>query len=466
MSLPLLLTISSSYLRIGFRIYFTFAFFLIGFLGDKCLASRNQRSLAVRKSVSLTSMTGWLTDMTLLKAIIGFRRLPGGPWFGMFMIVCTALSLISDFAVTGLVRTVTVPSRCPFGTGLVIPNSSTTLDWSVVPNNGAPYLVAAQAQITSATNGGLVGIYWKVNRDLNFRADTVDVAGQWNCTDINHDIEYVANTTPLAIAEDLIQRGYIYDNNKGSYCRSSYGNGTFSHLIVWDTSVPGVDMGVSFDIRASIDLTPGGPDPKIMKSFHCALNGTGVEWILPMINTTGTLLLWCDNLQGNIYDGSGTGARNDSGLILEQYLNSMVMVIGGNGYLISTPGTTGDGGGNTQGCLVTRTSLPLEIIILFAIISIFVVVVIVDLVILSYGFKTTISAGSWKSAEGGYLNKIKYEMPNSLLGWMAQSVREGVRRDDSGEMVKEKDLKFWGFTRRDQGIGFGVGLMAHQTAPE
>jgi hypothetical protein len=170
MSLLVFLDIDSSYLRIGFRIYFTLAFVLIGFLADKCLANRNRRRLADRKSVSLTYMTGWLTDVSLLKAIMGFRRLPGGNWFGMFMIVCSGLSLVSDIAVTGLVRTVTVPSRCLFGTGLVVPESNSSIS-SIPPNNGATVFVVEQAQITSVANGGLRGIYWKANRDLTFRAD-------------------------------------------------------------------------------------------------------------------------------------------------------------------------------------------------------------------------------------------------------------------------------------------------------
>ena len=200
-------------------------------------------------------MTGWLTNVSLLKATISFRSLPGSSWFGMFMFVCNVLSLVSDLAVTGLVRTVTVPSRCPFGTGLVVPDSNSSI--TSTANNGAAYSVIAQAQITSVANGVLVGIYWKANQDLTFRADEVDLAGQWNCADVDDDIKYVADTTPVAIIEDLIQKGYIYGpGDQASYCRTTYGNGTFSHLIVWDSSAPLYDMGMSFDIRASIDLTP------------------------------------------------------------------------------------------------------------------------------------------------------------------------------------------------------------------
>jgi hypothetical protein len=229
MSLSILLDIDSSHLRIALRIYFTLAFLLIGFLADRYLANRNQRRLLARKSIPLDYMTGWLTNMSLLKAMMGFRRLPGGSWFGMFMFVCTILSLVSDLAVTGLVRAVTVPSRCLFGTGLVVPQADSNSS-VFAANNGAAYSVAGQAQITSAANGGLVGIYWKANRDLTFRADEVDLAGQWNCVDVNDDIEYVAGTNVVAIMDDLFRRGYLYGPGYGgAYVRSVYTNGTFSH---------------------------------------------------------------------------------------------------------------------------------------------------------------------------------------------------------------------------------------------
>ena len=365
------------------------------------------------------------------------------------MFVSTVLSQISDLAVTGLVQTVTVPSRCPFGTGLVVPDFNSPID-PIPASNGATYSVAAQAQLTSAANGGLVGIYWKANRDLTFRADEEDLAGQWNCVDMNDDITFITHATVWLIGEDLIQKGYLYGpGNQASDVDSDYGNGTFSHLILWDSSAPANDIGMSFDIRVSIDLTPDGPDPKIMKSFQCTMNGTGVEWVLSNLDSTGTLLEWIRGLQGNIYDGQGTAASNDSRSILERYLNTLVMVAGGNNYLINTPTITGSGGGNTQGCLVSRTSLPLEIIFLLTIVFVFVIAIFVDFIFGKIGRPLR------RAADPDYLNRIKNETPNSLLDWMAQSVRERIFRDDVGSTFKGEDLKLWGFSPRDNNIGLG-----------
>lgn len=84
----------------------------------------------------------------------------------------------------------------------------------------------------------------------------MDLAGQWNCIDMNEEIEFPAGTSIMAIAEDLIQRGYLYGPGNQSYgVHAAYENGTFSHLIWLDSSAPQSHSGMSFDIRASIDLT-------------------------------------------------------------------------------------------------------------------------------------------------------------------------------------------------------------------
>ena len=349
------------------------------------------------------------------------------------MIACTVLSLLSDLAVSGLVRSVNIPSRCTFGTGLVVPNAPVSLSWGAVPNNGAPYFVVAQAQLTSAANGGLVGIYWKANRYLSFRADTNDVAGQWNCTDVNNDIEYIASASQIVVIEDLIHRGLLYSNLL-SYCSSQYSDGTYSHLIVLDSSV-GASVGTTFNVRASIDLTPNGTDTKIMKSFICTMDAPDLEWVLQTFNSSATLSTWCLGLQGNVYDGTGTGASNNSGLMLAQYLNSLVMVAGGNDYLLATP-TSGDG---MQGCLAQRTSVPVEIVLLFAVVTFGVVGMAFYLVIFSL------------RPEG-----IK-NAPHSLLEWMGQAVQERV-----GRKISRRDLRQWGIGRNERN-SLGVQMLGQRS---
>ena len=44
-----------------------------------------------------------------------------------------------------------------------------------------PQFVSMQAQTISQSNGGLIGVYAKANRDLNFSANALDVIGGRNC---------------------------------------------------------------------------------------------------------------------------------------------------------------------------------------------------------------------------------------------------------------------------------------------
>ena len=217
-----------------------------------------------------------------------------------------------------------------------------------------------------------------------------------------------------------------------------------------------VELRGTFDVRASIDLTPDGPDPKIMKSFQCTMTGEGAMWVLENIDGLKTLSRWCLGLQANVYDGTGTGAKNNSGLMLEQYLNSMVMVAGGKDYLLSTPPTSGDGGGDTQGCQAQRTSVPLGIILLLNISTIGIVKMVVYLTILSLTMKSSSLEIGRKRPDSGNRKNVKRETPNSLIGWMTQAVREGVQWEDAGEIVKAENLKLWGFARRQTGVGFGI----------
>ena len=82
------------------------------------------------------------------------------------------------------------------------------------------YTIVSQEQPTSQSNGGMAGIYWKANADLNFRATSEDVVGSWNYTDIQHDIGYAANTTGSAILTSLQQMGYLYNTSTG--CWNNY----------------------------------------------------------------------------------------------------------------------------------------------------------------------------------------------------------------------------------------------------
>jgi hypothetical protein len=183
-----------------------------------------------------------------------------------------------------------------------------------------------------------------------------------------------------------------------------------------------------------------------MKSFYCTMDGPGVQWVLSGINSTETLLEWCTVLQGSIYDGSGTPASSDAGGILERLLNSIVMVEGGNNYLTSTPETSVSGGGNTQGCLVSRASVPIEIVLLLGLVSILLVIMIADFFLLACRHKRA-------TYQGQRVENV--DVPNGLVSWMLRSAREAIRDGYRERFITQMDLKFWGFGRKQDGR-FGV----------
>jgi hypothetical protein len=138
--------------------------------------------------------------------------------------------------------------------------------------------------------------------------------------------------------------------------------------------------------------------------------------------------------------------------MLEQFLNSIVMVAGGNNYLLNPPPKTGNGGGDTQGCRGQRTSVPLEIIILFVVVTVGVQAMAIYLVILRWPSLATSS----QCVDDDYIHKIRKCTPNNLLDWMTQAVRERVERVGDNDMIKANNLKFWGFGIRENGVTLGI----------
>jgi hypothetical protein len=127
-------------------------------------------------------MTGWLGGSQAALALLSLRTSPAG-WLGLLMLLTSLLWIAGDLAVSGLVSTVEVVSRCPFNTtGLIQVMSVKHVDaYFEITNVGPLFDLITQAQKTSLNNGGLDGIYAKVNADTNFRADRQDVLGQWMC---------------------------------------------------------------------------------------------------------------------------------------------------------------------------------------------------------------------------------------------------------------------------------------------
>jgi hypothetical protein len=274
-------------------------------------------------------MTGWLKGSDLLSLGWKLRTIPGG-WIGLAMMLVTAVDMISDLAVAGLVKTISVPSRCDFGTGIVIDETSGSI---LRPSpNGAPSSIAAQAQVTSANNAGLEGIYRKVNNATSFRADQQDILGAWVCAD-QGTITFDASYSPRRIADALYSKGYLYTrlpaHEVTTYSTSpNFFNATghFEHLVLWDTS-QGTNSGKTFDVRVAIDKTPQMNGKTEMWIFRCAMDAIDAEFITRGMASQLVLGSWAAYLQGSIYNGVGTTAWPETGRIISRKYSPKFVVV-------------------------------------------------------------------------------------------------------------------------------------------
>ncbi|OAP56975.1 hypothetical protein AYL99_09087 [Fonsecaea erecta] len=420
----ILLDYSGSDVRLFFRIFFVVAFILINLLGTKCLAARAKLRLIQRRTVPLPYMTSWLGSFDSLYALLAVRTLPGG-WLSLLMIFAYLLNLGSDFT-SALIKSVLVHDRCQFGTGLVVSSALV----QKVPWNGAPYTVVSQAQVISLLNDGLQGIYRKANRALDFSADASDVLGAWHCVRNPLELDYPWDVSASDIVASLQQHDLLYETP--CYVDANLGN--ISHLVIVDTSV-GENVGAVFDVRFSVDTTAYGNETKHMQSYQCTLNDTYGELqpVQETINSYLTLQNWVEIFQGSVYEGTGTPASNNTGGILEQALNSMTMVAGGDNYLLDSSHSS-----ETQGCLTQRTHILWELIMLSGV----TLLLLAFLLVLWFGLSLRLRMLSGH-IDAGDAAWIQENTPIGNFEWMAQAVRESQR--PRTVEVKAADLKHWHF---------------------
>ncbi|KIX98010.1 uncharacterized protein Z520_06089 [Fonsecaea multimorphosa CBS 102226] len=428
----ILLDYSGSDVRLFFRIFFVVAFILINLVGTKCLAARAKLRLFQRHTVPLPYMTSWLGSFDSLYALLVVKTLPGG-WLSLLMIFAYLLNLGSDFT-SALIKSVLVHDRCQFGTGLVV--QSALIEG--VPWNGAPYTVVSQAQTTSLLNDGLQGVYRKANRAVDFSADATDLLGNWHCVRNSLELDYPWDVSVDDIVVSLQQHDLLYDTPYA--VSASIGN--ISHLVIVDTSV-GDNVGAVFDVRFSVDTTAYGNETKHMQSYECSLNDTYGELqpVQEMIHSHDTLKNWAEVFQGAVYEGTGTPASNNTGGILEQVLNSMTMVAGGDNYLLDTSHSS-----ETQGCLTQRTHIFWELIMLAGL----TLLLLAFLLLFWFGLSIRIKilSGGTDAADAEW---IQENTPIGNFEWMAQAVRESQR--PRPVEVKTAHLKNWHFGGSSEGGG-------------
>jgi hypothetical protein len=381
-------------------------------------------------------MTGWLNGSDGPWAMWFLGASPSG-WLGYIMIFASLYGVASDLAVSGLVVTVNAVSRCPFNTSgpYVVEMQDTPMNLTIEPAPfGATYQMISQARLTSLQNGGLGGIYGKVNGDPSFRADSSDVVGQWKCQDSGADISFPMNASFDSIYQELDSQQLVF-TEYWSGCLDHHGDNINGRFLVWTTSSPqpGDLLAKPWDVRAAVDMTTDAyAAEQVMRPFLCQMDAPSLDVILAQTSIDWWFLSWCEEVRGHIYTdfASVAATTTDPGAVLESVMESLVMTAGAAWNLTQFPISD-----PSQGCLVARTEVSWVVVILFFLVAISTVAMIIYWITLSILIH-------WASRRYSpeQIKNIEDYTPNGLLSWMVQAVRETGLAE-----VGFKDLQGWSF---------------------
>ncbi|KAH9223354.1 hypothetical protein DL95DRAFT_518219 [Leptodontidium sp. 2 PMI_412] len=416
--------------------YFIIAFLLLGILGDECLKKYLKSSLSRNRSTRLNYMTGFLSGWTFISSAWDLRAIPGGLLLGPAMLLATILSPLTTLIIGALVKDVQISSRCSFPQGMVL-HPSGPFTFTEPPVNGRPKLEASNTQII-------------INTAPNFQAQTQDVLASWVCTDVNDDLTFQPATSPGQIITTLQNKGYQYGNTSNISLGPSLG---YEHLVIWSPS----DTFTPWDVRASISLNAQPTDDMVIRSFHCAVDNHAADQILTSMDSHWCMSDWIQGFQGGCYDGSGTPAIAGAAIFIEQYLNAMLMVQAGNNNLLQSVPAGSD---PTQGCLVTKASVPVEIFALVGVVGLLVLVTLLAWLVL-----LVVGCCAGKKVKG--MRDVLGYVPVSLTGWMLHAARESGARDarERAKVVTEaRELRQWRYGVDDEGVGRPMARLLREAA--
>jgi hypothetical protein len=445
---------SAAYIRLALRVYFTVVLLLIGFIGDQCCAMRVRLKIARDRRVAIPQMTGWLSGWGTVQAFWSFRTAPAG-WLGYLMLIASLLWLSSDLAVSGLVTTVEIPGRCPFSTKG--PHSVFTVErpfvYRRISSAGPLYDLISQAQITSIRNGGLGGIYAKVNDDPNFRADPKDILGQWRCNDTGViKPTFEADILPQYIQGNLTSGSYLF-NQTNCLCGGENTNGhgveLTTGLLLLSASQSSYPLA-PWDVRAAIDLTIPENQTKIFKLYECSMDAPSVEWLLAQVQPDVVLEGWCEQMQGYIF-----GSAENRGSVIASSLNNIMTNAGASWNNTGEPIIIED---PTQGCLAPQALVSWPVLLLFSMVSVAFFGILGYLVFLAvalYFFVRPSLSPSVSSASYSGKSKSEQPPPSGHLTWMHRAVQETPQ----GRDATLKSLKKWSFGR---GLSGDLVILASQ----
>ncbi|KAK5082335.1 hypothetical protein LTR05_007481 [Lithohypha guttulata] len=382
--------ISDGGIRVIFKVYFIVLVLLIGLVGNYCCRLNARLRLLRGQIVSLTATTGWVSGPSLIGLIWELRTMPGG-WLGFLMLLAAVLDLVGELGAAKTVTSVPWFSTVYHSKGMTM-NATTRTAYPSV--NWEAYRWASQAQRNSYVNGldtGLgelhYGIYRMVTNDSHFMANTDDAIGYWSCKRSNnepiiYDQQWKLNMQKDEVYDtdiwnDLYERSLLYGS--GYYTATSnvtsrnpdtgYSTGPSTHTVIMTAS--NYTYGALYEIKAAIDTKDiDDQGSKEIDTFTCQLRATDtartVEQIAQVIDIDRTLWAWSPGMIGAMFPGVHEPMSYDLQwleITLQWYLNSMIMVAGGEESVI-TPNTVG----YKAGAIVNKTFIPWWILVICSIV--------------------------------------------------------------------------------------------------
>jgi hypothetical protein len=335
------------------------------------------------------------------------------------MIVASFLGLACDLAVSGLVVTTNVVSRCPFNTtGRYTVLSDVLLPYRIfTPTTGPLFNIITQAQTTSQLNGGVDGIFKKVNTDPNFRPDGQDIVGRWLCNATGEESSFPAGTDPNFALQSMQAQGLLF-NQSSSTCLDGRGPSHYNDLFMW--TAPEDDNATQpWQIRAAVDMNLDDEADLAMKVYSCHMDAPSLDWLLGDIEVQSELDEWCGVVKGGLYVVNVANAlalQTEPGIVIASTLNNMMMNAAADWNNTLSPLVIDD---PTQGCLSPRALVAVTVVSLFAITTAGTVAMGLYLIALVFLIRRARAQSSV-----AYRKAVEDCTPGGLVGWMRRATQE------------------------------------------
>jgi hypothetical protein len=420
---------NAGHVRLALRFYFIIALAVITSLSEKLLLARARLQVIRHGSVPINHTVGWIQGGDLLKALWNLRTLPGGKFGFPLMVLVFSLAKITDLVTTARVQPVEVQSRCGFGSGLIFNLSLQAFAYP--PVNSRATLWASNAQYISMTNSqskGLekqcnTGIFTKVNTDPSFCADDFDILGTWVCS-AGTNVTYERGLDPDSVQLALQNQGLLYHNSTAAFWNIGEGDTECPEQDAWNQLVGLSSSAASDNAHTVWDLKAvfqSNFDPRAdinLMTVDCAMKAPGAEFVQSRIHSMTALRQWNEYIKGLMYSGSFSFLIPDLLLELEIALNTMIMVQGGDNFLLWDPVSFENSGGGSvdpnQGCLIMGTVVPADVEFLFVFVTLLMAVMLM----------TYLTHQLWVLRLARENKEASRNVPGDVVSWAALAAKE------------------------------------------